>query len=44
MRKKLNKEFSEYISVVKNETKDEVNFDIPFNKLAFWGSPNRTNC
>ena len=30
MRKKLNKEFSEYISVVANETNKDVSFDVPY--------------
>ena len=29
-RKRLNKEFNEYITIVASETNNEVNFDIPY--------------
>eukprot|EP01016_Furgasonia_blochmanni_P014892 TRINITY_DN1794_c0_g1_i3.p1 TRINITY_DN1794_c0_g1~~TRINITY_DN1794_c0_g1_i3.p1 ORF type:complete len:584 (-),score=203.87 TRINITY_DN1794_c0_g1_i3:211-1962(-) len=43
LRKKLNQEFEQFVRAIEQTAKDQVQFDIPYRELGFYGSPNRSN-
>ncbi|GMT28456.1 hypothetical protein PFISCL1PPCAC_19753 [Pristionchus fissidentatus] len=44
MRRKLNEAFKSFTSKVERQTNDQLDFDSPFNELAFMGTPHRSCC